>query len=314
MIMPNVLITGARGFIGRHLAAWLAGQGHSVSGIGYGDWSEQEFVDWGLGTWVNAGVSADSLDRARELSGPPELVFHLAGGSSVGRAIADPEEDYSRTVTSTSELLAWMQRQPLAPRLVAVSSAAVYGAGHAGRIIEDAVLNPFSPYGENKLKMEEMCREHAARFGLKVAIPRLFSVYGVELRKQLLWDLCNKLAASGEIELGGNGDELRDWTHISDVVRGLALVGDLASEQAPIFNLATSIGTPVSEIALMLASSWDRTAASRISFSGQSRAGDPFSLVADTERISAQGFQALTSVRDGIAEYVDWFRQQYAAI
>ena len=59
------------------------------------------------------------------------------------------------------------------------------------------------------------------QFRLAAGLPRLFSVYGAELKKQLLWDLCGKFAAGGAVELGGTGNELRDWTDVRDVARAL---------------------------------------------------------------------------------------------
>ena len=90
--------------------------------------------------------------------GPPDYIFHLAGGSSVGASIANPYEDFSRTVATTAELLEWMRLAAQNATLVSVSSAAVYGAGHTGPIREEHALLPFSPYGYHKLMMENLCQ------------------------------------------------------------------------------------------------------------------------------------------------------------
>ena len=96
---------------------------------------------------------------------------------------------------------------------------------------------PFSAYGYHKLMMEQLCRCYATTYGTRVAVTRLFSVYGSFLQKQLLWDLCTKLASgTSTVELGGTGEELRDWTDVRDVVRALSLVKELASDAVPILN------------------------------------------------------------------------------
>jgi UDP-glucose 4-epimerase len=307
--MSNVWITGGHGFIGRHLARWLTDQGHAVSGIGHGAWPQTEGVRWGISAWINGEISASNLGQMRQVSGVPEYVFHLAGGSSVGAAFASPQEDFTRTVVSTAELLEWLRQQAPAARVVAVSSAAVYGAGHEGTIPEDARLTPFSPYGAHKLMMEDLCRSYAANFGLQLVLPRLFSVYGAELKKQLLWDLCGKFAAGGAVELGGTGNELRDWTDVRDAVRALDQAMRLASNQAPVLNLATSVATSVREIASTAARHWggaDEEA--KVTFSGRSRPGDPFSLVANIDRMRVHGIECAIPVTQGIAGYVDWYR------
>jgi UDP-glucose 4-epimerase len=308
--MAHVWITGAHGFIGRYLARWLADQNHTVAGIGHGAWPQAEAGRWGVSTWMNGEISASNLGQIRQGAGTPDLVFHLAGGSSVGTAFASPQEDFTRTVVSTAELLEWLRQQAPVARMVAVSSAAVYGAGHEGPIPEDARLNPYSPYGTHKLMMEVLCRSYAANFGTQVVLPRLFSVYGPELKKQLLWDLCSKFTTGGEVELGGTGNELRDWTDVQDVVRALDQTSMLASEQAPVLNLATGVATPVREIVFTAALHWGEDAVTRLCFSGRSRPGDPFSLVANIDRMNAHGIKCPTSVTHGVAEYVNWFRNK----
>lgn len=306
--MANVWITGAHGFIGRYLSRWLAAHGHTVAGIGHGAWPQAEAARWGVAAWINGEISASNLGQMRQILGIPDRVFHLAGGSSVGAAFASPQEDFTRTVVSTAELLEWLRQQAPSARVVAVSSAAVYGAGHDGAIAEDARLTPFSPYGAHKLMMEDLCRSYSANFGLRIVLPRLFSVYGAELKKQLLWDLCSKLVMGGKLELGGTGDELRDWTDVRDVACALDRSANLASDQAPVLNLATGRATPVREIASIVALHWSGEAAAGLSFSGRSRPGDPFSLVANVGRMHAQGIECPIPVTQGVAEYVDWFR------
>lgn len=308
--MKTFWITGARGFIGRHLARHLKQQGFHVLGLGHGAWSAHEAAHWGLDNWFNGDVTGANLARIQAESGLPEGIFHFAGGSSVGAAIANPYEDFQRTVASTAELLEWLrQHAPFIP-LVAVSSAAVYGAGHAEAIKEVAIPVPYSPYGTHKLMMEEMCRSYSANYKLRVLLPRLFSVYGPELRKQLLWDLCGKMAHGDEIELGGSGVELRDWTCVEDIVAILVQLLPKASDAAPVFNVATGEGATVHDVATVVAETWAANTGQLVSnlrFTGNSRAGDPPALVADISRLHALDMRCLTPWQKGVADYVKWY-------
>lgn len=309
--MANIWITGAHGFIGRHLARGLASQGHTVAGIGYGAWPQAEAMQWGVASWINGEISASNLGQMRLGAGLPDRIFHLAGGSSVGAAFASPQEDFTRTVVSTSQLLEWLRQHAPTAQIAAISSAAVYGAGHKTPIDETTPLAPVSPYGTHKLMMEDLCRSYAAHFGMKVILPRLFSVYGRHLKKQLLWDLCTKLSAGNKVELGGTGNELRDWTDIRDVVRALDQAVCLASHLAPALNLATGQAASVREVAALVVQNWaDLDAPVHVQFSGQCRPGDPFSLVAKIDRMQSQGMKCVIPVAQGIAEYVDWFRTE----
>lgn len=306
--MKTFWITGARGFIGRHLARQLAASGHRVAGLGHGAWPAAEAAAWGVREWMNGDVSASNLAQMQAAFGTPDGIFHFAGGSSVGAAMAHPHEDFKRTVVSTADLLEWLRQHAPQTRLMAVSSAAVYGAGHAAPIAEDARPVPYSPYGAHKLMMEELCRSYAVNFGLKVVLPRLFSVYGPELKKQLLWDLCNKLAVQGAADLGGTGRELRDWTSVGDVAHALEQLLEHADARVPVINVATGAPVSVQDVAAEVARAWSSEAPPVIRFNGMSRAGDPHSLCADVSRLRALGLACATPLMQGIAEYVAWFR------
>lgn len=308
--MLNIFVTGAHGFIGRHLAHSLCAAGHAVAGIGHGAWPATAAALWGVSHWLNGDLSSSNLNALRALAGPPDAVMHLAGGSSVGAAIAQPKEDFTRTVASTVELLEWLRQESPQTCVVVVSSAAVYGAGHTGPIDEVATLAPYSPYGHHKLMMESLCRSYSDTYGLRSVIARLFSVYGAGLRKQLLWDLCSKLEeGQTSIELGGSGDELRDWTDVRDVVRALARLPDLASVQVPTFNLGSGVATSVRQVAKQVIAAWQPAIAnSALGFSGHSRSGDPFSLQADASRLSALGFEWRLPLNQGLVDYVRWFQ------
>lgn len=303
------LITGAHGFIGKHLARLLSASGYRVCGLGHGMWPEAEATSCGVSQWLNGDIVPSNLRYLQQSFGTPDVVYHLAGGSAVGVAIANPREDFFRTVATTAELLDWIRLDVPSTHLVAVSSAAVYGAGHTGHIPENRTLNPFSPYGHHKRLMEELCRSYAASYGMSIAIVRLFSVYGNELRKQLLWDLCSRLATGVDpLTMGGTGEELRDWTDVRDVVRALALVADTASAAVPVVNVGTGIATSVRDVATMLAKQWP-TVNNQIalSFNGQARKGDPFSLLAEPSRLRDLGFEWKVPVSQGIADYVRWY-------
>ncbi len=306
-------ITGAHGFIGRHLSRHLASFGWEVAGIGHGAWAPSEAAQWGLVYWLNGEVGISNLAQMERDCGTPEVVFHLAGGSSVSVALANPLEDFRRTVVSTSELLEWMRLNARGSRLVAVSSAAVYGETHAGPIAEEALVIPVSVYGAHKLMMEDLCRSYAGTYELNIVLPRLFSVYGCGIRKQLLWDLCEKLASGEPVELGGNGAELRDWINVQDVVRGLKLAAFIASMEAPVINFGSGRGTTIREVAAQVAMSWAALDGPPppIHFNGHSRPGDPFSLIADVRRMEVElGFKNLISSSSGFAEYVNWYLSQ----
>jgi UDP-glucose 4-epimerase len=310
--MPTmtVWITGANGFIGRYLIRELAGAGQPVHGLGHGAFAESDRCRLGLQSWLNGEIDAANLNALAVAHGRPSKIFHLAGGSSVGLSIELPLEDFSRTVASTARLLEWLRNSAPECLVVVASSAAVYGSSHDGPIAENASLAPMSPYGHHKLMMEQLCKSYALSFGIRSLVVRLFSVYGPDLRKQLLWDVCSRLSQGDPtLLLGGTGAEIRDWTDVRDVIRLLASLGELPLDGSyRVVNGGSGRATRVAEIADMVVKKFGRKIA--VSYSGLARLGDPYSLLADDSALRCIGFEWRIPAERGIADYVRWFKGQ----
>lgn len=303
----SIWVTGANGFIGRHLVRELAALGHAVHGLGHGALDPANASAFGLQTWINGEVDAANLNALAAAHGVPSQVFHLAGGSSVGLSIERPFEDFSRTVTSTARLLEWLRSFAPKSVLIVASSAAVYGADHVGPIPESAALAPMSPYGQHKLMMEQLCRSYAQSFGIRCVVVRLFSVYGPNLRKQLLWDVCSRLKTEERsLTLGGIGTEIRDWTDVRDVIRLLTRAPEVAQDSFRVINGGSGRGASVATIAEGLIKHWGSSTVVR--YSGVSRPGDPVSLLADDGCVREMSFDWRIPLERGLADYVKWFR------
>ena len=290
------------------MARALAGDGHKVAGLGHGAWPDAAAA--GVDLWVNGDIDTPNLSTLADQAGGFAAVFHLAGGSAVGPSLERPREDFERTVATTARLLDWVRQFAPVTRLVAASSAAVYGDAGAGRASETAPLAPTSPYGTHKAMLEALLGSYRRHFAVEATAVRLFSVYGRGLEKQLLFELCRRCAAApagAEIGLGGTGQERRDWLHVSDAVALLRLAAAFGTP--PILNGGTGVPTEVAAIAGMVCREWGKDL--RPAFSGMTRAGDPASLVADPDLARAAGFEAGTHVADGVPDYVAWFRHTW---
>lgn len=301
--MPEkVLVTGAFGFVGRHVARAAAARGYVVHGVGHGAWSRSEWREWGIDEWHVADVTLDTLVS---YGGDPDIVFHCAGSGSVAFSMSHPAQDFERTVLTTLSTLEYVRLHRPDAKLVLPSSAGVYGNASSLPIRIDAPLAPASPYGGHKKMAEDLCRSYAAHFGVSAAIVRLFSVYGVGLRKQLLWDACGKLAR-GPAEFGGTGDETRDWIHVDDAAALMLAAADAASSACPLANGANGSATQIRKIVESIASEMGNGNAVR--FSGMSRPGDPAHFAADIAEARGWGWQPTRSLAAEIARYVAWYQ------
>jgi UDP-glucose 4-epimerase len=245
------------------------------------------------------------MDSLLTYSNEPDCIIHCAGSGSVGFSVNHPLQDYQRTVETTAYLLEFIRLHSPESRMVYPSSVAVYGIAQSLPISESAPLNPVSPYGTHKKIGEDLCVSYARNFGISVSIVRLFSVYGRNLRKQLLWDACMKISR-GDYTFHGSGMEKRDWIHITDAVELLIMACEHASPDTPIVNGATGFGTTVGEVLAEVFSCFGLEDTPR--FTGGLRPGDPPAYVADVSRARSWGWCPTVDWKVGIRDYVAWFR------
>ncbi len=299
-------VTGASGFLGRHVARCLAGRGFRVAGIGYDDWCGLSPADWGMDFWKTAPVTLESLETLAKDAGEPAMVAHCAGGASVAFSLSHPHEDFHSTVSTAVDVLEFARRRAPAVRIVYPSSAAVYGVANVLPLSEDTPLAPISPYGLHKRIVEDLFLEYSTGWNVPTALVRFFSLYGEGLRKQLLWDACNK-AREGVFAFFGTGDELRDWLHVSDAAELFHLAGQNAGAQCPIVNGGTGKGHSVRDILTQMGLLWLPRMVPQ--FSKVSKPGDPCHLVADIRHAQSMGFVPKVELASGLAAYVRWFRK-----
>lgn len=304
-MIQTILVTGANGFIGRYASRAAADAGHQVVGLGHGDWTQDDRDRWGLAAWHELDVTVAALAAH---AGQPDVIVHCAGSGSVGFSIENPAQDFDRTAVTTLHVLEFVRTCSPKTRIVYPSTAAVYGRATSLPITVNAPLAPVSPYGVHKKAAEDLCRSYAQNFGLNLSIVRIFSAYGKELRKQLLWDACEKVR-HGRFSFAGSGSETRDWVHVEDVARLLVLASDHAATTAPTVNCATGVETSTREILTSLFQALDES--NPPEFSGSARVGDPDRYAGDPTAALEWGWSPQRHWREGVREYAEWFLKEY---
>lgn len=315
--MLNILITGANGFIGRHLTNYLNNLGYNISCIGHNLNDKINISDNGyLKNWISGDINQTNLQKVYSKQ-KPDLIFHLAGGATVSQAEKNPEEDYFKNVTSTYELLEHIRLNSPQVKLVLASSASVYGANFSVPIKEDDKIEPCSVYGKNKRKAELLCQHYLKTHNINYSIIRFFSVYGPGLKKQLLWELSMRLYKNQlPLVLGGTGKEIRDWIYIDDAIKLLAFIGikKINTSKGLIVNGGTGVGKTVKQITELVAKEWNNNILTsskiKFKFSGQKRFADPFSLVSNSEKLLNLGTSCKIFTDKGIKSYIEWFKKE----
>lgn len=251
------MVTGANGFVGRHVVAELASRGCAVIAV-----SRQNEVDPSIADLVEAYLPRDlaNLDEARELPlGDVDAVINLAGLAAVGESFSQREE-YLRVNTGVIDTVCTVavERGLSGLRVIAVSSGAVYAGRQDMPLAEDSAVDPgSSPYAESKLAMEGRAQFYR-RAGVDCVVARPFNHIGPGqgpgfLVPDLLRQVEQVVTAGGPI-LVGNLSTRRDYTDVRDVAAAYAALASAPALDHHLYNVCTGRSLAGTEIlATMLA-------------------------------------------------------------
>jgi UDP-glucose 4-epimerase len=300
----TVLITGAAGFIGRHVVRHFAGLGYKIAGV---DCVPEENAGLNDGKYFQMSLPDGKFGVLLE-SCSPVLCVHCAGRASVALSVSDPGADFDAGPIVTFELLNAIRLHAPNSKVVFLSSAAVYGNPETLPVTEMHAPRPVSPYGFHKLQSEIICREFAGVYGLKTASVRIFSAYGPGLRRQVVWDVCRKALSPGRMKLQGNGTESRDFIHVEDIARAIKQVADSADMRGEVYNVGSGFETPIAALVKLILKSLNVDRACE--FDGQIPPGTPLNWCADNSRLQALGFKPSVPLEDGLSSFAAWCKAE----
>ena len=238
-----VVVTGAAGFIGSHLAEALLDRGQDVVGIDAFTGHYPSSDKWSnlSALLPRSGFELHRLDLATADLAPllagTTAVFHMAGRPGVRTSFGPRFSDYLHdNVLGTQRLLEACVHEGV-PRLILASSSSVYGDAPSYPTTEESRTRPVSPHGVTKLAAEQLCQAYAqpALSSMAVAILRYFTVYGPRQRPDMAFRRFMEAALAGRpIVVYGDGEQTRDFTHVDDVVRATLLAMTAPVEGEPI--------------------------------------------------------------------------------
>lgn len=243
--MTRIAISGVNGFVGSHLVRELVDHGHDAIGIGVQDGPEAS-----IGSLLTDYLQAD-LEKGWPVSSQVDAIIHLAGLAAVGPSFDEPQryiESNSAMLTHLCEFYLGAERPP---RIVVVSSGAVYEGSQTLPITENGQIAPESPYVVSKLLLELQC-DYYVRRGLDCVVMRPFNHIGPgQSQGFLLPDLYEQLAHAGShgnvIKTGLLTTE-RDYTDVRDVVRAYRMVATQPELSDRLFNVCSGASMSGNEI------------------------------------------------------------------
>jgi UDP-glucuronate 4-epimerase len=312
---PRVLVTGAAGFIGSHVAEALLARGDEVVGLdNFDPFYDRAVKERNLETLRRAPgfrfVEADIARHALPLD-HVAVIVHLAARPGVRPSLEDPGAYSETNVTGTVRVLEAARRAGIA-RIVFGSSSSVYGNRTPAPFAETApAVWPISPYAASKRAGELMAEAFAELYGQQIACLRFFTVYGPRQRPDLAIHRFTDLIARGQpVRMHGDGSSERDYTYISDCVDGvLAAVAWTGRPRAhglaePI-NIGGGARVRLDRLIALIAGTLGREA--RIERHGD-QPGDVRLTDADLGRARQElGFQPKVGIEEGIRLFVRWY-------
>ncbi|PYC49184.1 UDP-glucuronate 5-epimerase [Litorivita pollutaquae] len=333
----TVLITGAAGFIGYHLAEALLARGMRVIGLD----SMNDYYDVALKEarldrlsgqakfeFIKGKVETPDLLMGLFETHRPDVVVHLAAQAGVRYSIDNPRAYLEANLIGTFEVLEAARAYPPQHMLLASTSSA-YGANTQMPYAEtDKADTQMSFYAATKKSGEAMAHSYAHLYGLPTTMFRFFTVYGPWGRPDMaLFKFTRAILAGEPIDVYNHGQMKRDFTYVTDLVEGIRLLidaaplrpegdvpqGDSLSPVAPfrVVNIGNSDAVPLMDFIEAIE---DATGREAIKNMMPMQAGDVPATWANADLIKTlTGYAPKTPVREGVARFVAWYREYHGA-
>lgn len=326
----RILVTGAAGFIGYHLAERLLAEGHEVVGVddfnAYYDVSLKEARAARLSVHdrftlarVDLAEQGDTERLFRAVD--PTVVVHLAAQAGVRYSLSNPHAYGRSNLTGFLNILEGCRAQRTT-HLVYASSSSVYGANAKTPFaVEDRADHPVSLYAATKRANELMAHTYSHLYGLPMTGLRFFTVYGPWGRPDMAYYSFTKRILAGEpIDVYNDGRLQRDFTYVDDIVEGIvrllplppALQGPPGAAVAhELHNIGNSSPVELMTFIRTLEDAIGRRAALVMR---PMQPGDVPATFADVRALESKiGFRPATKLADGLSKFVAWYRAYHGA-
>lgn len=302
----KICVTGGAGFIGSHLVERLLSDGYDV--VVLDDLSTGEKSNLADGVPLMMGDVAD-FDVVKEAVTGCDSVYHEAALVSVPQSIEEPIKNQMSNVQGTFNVFE-AARQAGIKRVVCASSAAIYGNAPGLPKRETDTPAPVTPYASAKLMGEQLAAAYNHSYGMEITCLRYMNVYGARQNpgspySGVLSIFCNRAMANQGVKIFGDGEQTRDFVHVSDVVEANILAGTRPFDiDYSVFNVGRGQQTSLNQIVEALRGLTGNDVP--VTYEDE-RTGDIRHSVADISRIRSQlGFKPFVDLESGLEETLNW--------
>ena len=316
----TVIVTGAAGFIGMHVAERLLQRGETVVGVDvFNDYYDpalkqaraDRLASYPAFTMVRADIAEAEAMQALVCDTGAKRIVHLAAQAGVRYSIEHPFAYQRSNLLGHLSILEACRHNGV-EHLVYASSSSVYGdrplTGQGFRE-DDPTVSPVSLYAATKRSCELMSQSYATLYGFPQSGLRFFTVYGPMGRPDMAYFSFTEKIMKGEpIEVYGEGRMARDFTYVDDIVDGIVGVLDNPPEQGghEVFNIGDSKPVGLMEMIQTLERALGREA---IKIMRPMQPGDVTATYADISRLNALiGYEPRVALDEGLPRFVEWWR------
>lgn len=298
-----ILVTGAGGYLGRHLIPALYAEGARIAAL---DCRPVEFPKLNVECRIANVTRPDEIRAA--FKGVDTLV-HLAC-LPVGRSFQFPVEDFEVNALGTFYVLS-AAKEAGVRKVVYTSTSEVYGAPSATPVDESHPISPASPYAASKHSGELTCRVMHKCFGLDTVVLRLFNIYGLAAdggdRPTVESIFIREVLAGRPPVVTAPPGTAKDFVHVSDVIRAITMAVKSPGAAGEIINIGTGIATSLVDLARMVI----RKAGARMEPETRDSTSPPVILQADIRKAGRLlGYQPRVNLEDGLGEIFEFYRKR----
>lgn len=296
--MTQIVITGVNGFVGKHLARELVSHNITVIGIG-----REPELDGELIEAVSDYISVDLVSSWPE-TGPVDAVIHLAGLAAVGPSFERPQDYININSALITNMAEYFLKHDHKPRLLIVSSGAIYDPNQPLPLSEESRIGMNSPYAVSKVLVENQC-EYYRNQGLDCIVVRPFNHIGPgQMPGFLIPDVLGQLK-SGESVTVGNISTKRDYTDVRDIARAYRLLATASQLNHHLYNACSGASTSGIEIVDQLKAALNKRSVEAVVDQSKVRPTDPVDIYGDCSRLTADtGWKPEFTLKQTIADII----------
>jgi len=310
-----ILVTGAAGFIGSHVCEALLRQKKQVIGIdSFNDYYSPKIKERNIESLKQHNSFAlyrediKNPDKLKDIfkDNKIEKIIHLAARVGVRPSISMPGAYVQDNIQGTLNLLE-LARENKIKTFVFGSSSSVYGGNKKIPFSEeDDVSSQISPYGFTKRSCELICSTYHSLYGINIACLRFFTVYGPRGRPDMaIYKFTKSISEGREIEIYGDGASKRDYTYVSDIVKGILLALE-KNRGFEIINLGDNNPVILKDVISLIENNLGKKAKIK---KVQMQPGDMESTYADISKAKRLlGWYPEVKFSDGIKKFTEWFK------